>query len=229
MKKFYIIFLFAFSVITATAQEKKYSDHYYERVAQFESETPICSNDIVFLGNSLTEGGKWNDYFAGTESKLNKKGGAIRNRGIIGDTAEGIADRLDEITKGAPKKIFLLCGVNDISHNLTVDEVVKRIETLIVRIKSDSPRTKLYLQSILPFNESFKRYKNLDGKTWMVAEINVELERLAGMYKIKFLNIYPLFLEEGTVRLNPSITADGLHLNAQGYEIWKSAIGKYVK
>ena len=124
MKKFYIIFLFAFSVMTATAQEKKYSDHYYERVAQFESETPICSNDIVFLGNSLTEGGKWNDYFAGTESKLNKKGGAIRNRGIIGDTAEGIADRLDEITKGAPKKIFLLCGVNDISHNLTVDEVV---------------------------------------------------------------------------------------------------------
>ena len=168
MKKFYIIFLFAFSVMTATAQEKKYSDHYYERVAQFESETPICSNDIVFLGNSLTEGGKWNDYFAGTESKLNKKGGAIRNRGIIGDTAEGIADRLDDITKGAPKKIFLLCGVNDISHNLTVDEVVKRIETLIVRIKSDSPRTKLYLQSILPFNESFKRYKNLDGKTWMV-------------------------------------------------------------
>ena len=63
----------------------------------------------------------------------------------------------------------------------------------------------------------------------MVAELNVMLEQIADKYKVEFLNIYPLFLEEGTARLNPSITSDGLHLNAEGYEIWKSAIEKYVK
>lgn len=221
--------LLSMVVTAAVAQGKKYTDHYYERVAQFEAEAPICENDIVFLGNSLTEGGNWSEFFAATQSRLQKKGGAIRNRGIIGDTAEGIADRLDEITDGKPKKIFLLCGVNDISHDLTLDQIAGRIENLVSRIRSESPKTRLYLQSILPFNESFKRYKNLNGKTWMVAELNVMLERIAKEYKVEFLNIYPLFLEEGTARLNPSITADGLHLNAEGYEIWKNAIEKYVK
>lgn len=221
--------LLSMFVTAAAAQGKKYTDHYYERVSQFEAEAPICENDIVFLGNSLTEGGNWSEFFAATQSRLQKKGGAIRNRGIIGDTAEGIADRLDEITDGKPKKIFLLCGVNDISHDLTLDQIAGRIENLVSRIRSESPKTRLYLQSILPFNESFKRYKNLNGKTWMVAELNVMLERIAKEYKVEFLNIYPLFLEEGTARLNPSITADGLHLNAEGYEIWKNAIEKYVK
>ena len=221
--------LLSMVVTAAVAQGRKYTDHYYERVAQFEAEAPICENDIVFLGNSLTEGGNWSEFFAATQSRLQKKGGAIRNRGIIGDTAEGIADRLDEITGGKPKKIFLLCGVNDISHDLTLDQIAGRIENLVSRIRSESPKTRLYLQSILPFNESFKRYKNLNGKTWMVAELNVMLERIAKEYKVEFLNIYPLFLEEGTARLNPSITADGLHLNAEGYEIWKNAIEKYVK
>lgn len=221
--------LLSMFVTAAAAQGRKYTDHYYERVAQFEAEAPICENDIVFLGNSLTEGGNWSEFFAATQSRLQKKGGAIRNRGIIGDTAEGIADRLDEITGGKPKKIFLLCGVNDISHDLTLDQIAGRIENLVSRIRSESPKTRLYLQSILPFNESFKRYKNLNGKTWMVAELNVMLERIAKEYKVEFLNIYPLFLEEGTARLNPSITADGLHLNAEGYEIWKNAIEKYVK
>ena len=221
--------LLSMFVTAAAAQGRKYTDHYYERVAQFEAEAPICENDIVFLGNSLTEGGHWSEFFAATQARLQKKGGAIRNRGIIGDTADGIADRLDEITGGKPKKIFLLCGVNDISHDLTLDQIAGRIENLVSRIRSESPKTRLYLQSILPFNESFKRYKNLNGKTWMVAELNVMLERIAKEYKVEFLNIYLLFLEEGTARLNPSITADGLHLNAEGYEIWKNAIEKYVK
>ena len=229
MKRIFMGLLLSMFVTAAAAQGRKYTDHYYERVAQFEAEAPICENDIVFLGNSLTEGGNWSEFFAATQSRLQKKGGAIRNRGIIGDTAEGIADRLDEITGGKPKKIFLLCGVNDISHDLTLDQIAGRIENLVSRIRSESPKTRLYLQSILPFNESFKRYKNLNGKTWMVAELNVMLERIAKEYKVEFLNIYPLFLEEGTARLNPSITADGLHLNAEGYEIWKNAIEKYVK
>lgn len=229
MKRIFMGLLLSMFVTAAAAQGRKYTDHYYERVAQFEAEAPICENDIVFLGNSLTEGGHWSEFFAATQARLQKKGGAIRNRGIIGDTADGIADRLDEITGGKPKKIFLLCGVNDISHDLTLDQIAGRIENLVSRIRSESPKTRLYLQSILPFNESFKRYKNLNGKTWMVAELNVMLERIAKEYKVEFLNIYPLFLEEGTARLNPSITADGLHLNAEGYEIWKNAIEKYVK
>ncbi len=211
------------------AQEKKYSDHYYKRIAEFEKQSPIVENDIVFLGNSLTEGGQWSEYFPKTEAKLNKRGGAIRNRGIVGDTADGISDRLDMILPGQPKKIFLLTGANDVSHDLSVETIVSKIEGLVVRIKKESPKTKIYLQSMLPFNESFQRYKKLNGKTWMVAEINKGLASVAKTHGVTFINLYPLFLEEGTVNLNPNITADGLHLKKEGYEIWQNAIRKYVK
>ena len=79
------------------------------------------------------------------------------------------------------------------------------------------------------FNESFKRYKKLDGKTYMVALVNERLEQLAKKLKITYINIHPLFLEEGTESMNPQISPDGLHLKKEGYAIWSEAIRKYVK
>ncbi|MGG6496350.1 UNVERIFIED_CONTAM: esterase, partial [Bacteroidetes bacterium 56_B9] len=85
-----------------------YTDHYYKRFLQFMDEPAITSKDIVMLGNSLTEGG--GDWSA----RLGKKN--VRNRGIIGDEVMGIYDRLHQILPGHPAKLFLLIGVNDISH-----------------------------------------------------------------------------------------------------------------
>ncbi|MBR5857031.1 MAG: hypothetical protein IKY70_07145 [Bacteroidales bacterium] len=229
MKKVIILVMSILFASAMQAQNKKYSDHYYKRVAEFEQEAPITEKDIVLLGDSLTEGGDWSEYFSKTEAKLNKKGGAIRNRGIVGDTAEGIYDRLDEITSGKPYKLFFLCGANDVSHDLSADTIAARIERVLVRIIDESPKTKVYLQSMLPFNESFKRYKKLDGKTYMVALVNERLEDMAERLGIKFINLHPLFLEEGTESMNPAITADGLHLKSEGYAIWSEAIRKYVK
>ncbi len=72
-------------------------------------EPAITSKDIVMLGNSLTEGG--GDWFT-VSGKKN-----VRNRGIIGDEVMGIYDRLHQILPGHPAKLFLLIGVNDISHD----------------------------------------------------------------------------------------------------------------
>ncbi|MBR5908015.1 MAG: serine acetyltransferase [Bacteroidales bacterium] len=219
----------------ATAE---YTDHYYKRKAIFDKEAPINSNDIVFLGNSLTEGGKWSQYFADVNEKLAKKGGAIRNRGIVGDTFGGIDARLDQILPGQPKTIFFLTGANDVSHNLTADSIANGIINVVRRIKRESPKTKIYLQSLLPINESFKRYRLLTGKTAMFSEINAKLKEMAKEEKVTFIEIYPLFLTNGPEDLklpaseqvlNPNITRDGLHLTQEGYKIWTEAIRKYVK
>ena len=109
-----------------------------------------------------------------------------------------IYDRLHQILPGHPKKLFLLAGVNDISHDLTADSIVSMIRMTVERIQRESPDTKLYLQSLLPFDESFGRYKKLTGKTNMVPEINAQLEVLAKDHKITFINLFPLFTEKGT-------------------------------
>lgn len=226
------------NIMKAMGAVAKYTDHYYSRLDKFASEDPISSEDIVFVGNSLTEGGKWDTYYPSVNKTIARKKGAIRNRGIVGDTYSGIDNRLDEILKGTPAKIFLLTGVNDISHNLSSEEIANGILSLVERIKKESPKTKIYLQSLLPFNESFGRYKLLNGKGAMVSEINNLLEKGAKQLKVTYINLYPLFLTNGAKDLslpiekqvlNPSLTRDGLHINAEGYKIWSSAIEKYVK
>jgi lysophospholipase L1-like esterase len=120
----------------------------------------------------------------------------------------------------------LLIGVNDVSHDLSTDSIVYRIDQVLSRIQKESPETKVYLQSLLPIDESFNRYKRLTNKTYQIPEINARLEALAKEKKITFINLYPLFTEKGTNVLRKELTSDGLHLNDKGYQIWVDAIKK---
>jgi lysophospholipase L1-like esterase len=120
----------------------------------------------------------------------------------------------------------LLIGVNDVSHDLSTDSIVYRIDQTLTRIQKESPDTKVYLQSLLPIDESFNRYKRLANKTYQIPEINARLEALAKEKKITFINLYPLFTEKGTNVLRKELTNDGLHLNDKGYQIWVDAIKK---
>jgi CubicO group peptidase (beta-lactamase class C family)/lysophospholipase L1-like esterase len=199
--------------------ERVYFQHYYDRVELFKSEEPIGRKDLVFLGNSLTEGGKWAEL-------LRKK--HIRNRGISGDVAMGVYDRLNQILPGQPQKIFFLTGANDISHDLTVDSIVAAITHVVDRIQRESPKTKLYLQSLLPINESFGRYKKLTGKTDMIPAINARLAEVAKERDIPFINLYPLFIKPETNTLREELTGDGLHLNEEGYRIWAKELKAYL-
>ena len=197
-----------------------YTDHYYKRFLQFMNEPAIGNKDIVMLGNSLTEnGGDW-------AARLGNKN--VRNRGIIGDEVMGVYDRLHQILPGHPAKLFLLIGVNDVSHDLTTDTIVGMIRVTVERIRKESPDTKLYLQSLLPINESFGRYKRLAGKTNMIPEINKQLEELAKEKGLTYINLFPLFTEKGSNVLRAELTTDGLHLKEEGYKIWVKAIRKKI-
>ena len=191
--------------------EETYNAHWFKRYREFMYDAPIKADDIVMLGNSLTEGG-------GDWSELGWKN--VRNRGIVGDVIEGITRRLHQILPGHPRKIYLLSGANDISHDLSTDSIVTLMSQCIDRIRRESPDTQVYLQSLLPINESFHRYKRLEGKTAQVPEINARLELLAREKGIRYVDLFPLFVEKGTNSLRTDLTTDGLHLNREGYKIW---------
>ena len=110
--------------------------------------------------------------------------------------------------------------------NAVGSEIALRIDQTLTRIQKESPETKVYLQSLLPINESFNRYKRLTNKTYQIPEINARLEALAKEKKITFIDLFPLFVEKGTNVLRKELTNDGLHLNDKGYEIWVNAIKK---
>jgi len=215
MKKLLIIVLLAF-VNVGFAQQ--FSEHYYKRKALFEN-TPDTKNEIIFLGNSITEGGDWKALFPEKN---------VINRGISGDVTDGILFRLDEVTSSNPSKIFLLIGTNDMARGKSIEYVIENTEKIIVQIKRQSEETKIYLQSILPINpnvgEKFSGHKNNHQK---IIEANRLLRTLAKKYDLKFIDLHK-YMSNGEKHLKAKYTYDGLHLTEEGYEKWKNIIRKNV-
>ena len=222
MKYWGVLFLLSFLFMPfAISQENKLYDTeiYRNRLAEFKTAPLLQNQQVVFLGNSLIQGGKWGDYFPSKN---------VANRGIIGDNTDGILSRLSEITDAKPEKLFYIGGINDISQDKTSEEILTNIKTIIQRVKSESPNTKIYVHSLLPINNSFNRYKKLLGKEKQIKELNNKLKKLCKKEKITFINLYPLFLSSQQV-LDPVYTTDGLHLNEKGYSIWTAKIRKLVE
>lgn len=196
---------------------KKYTELYYQRASLFDM-LPVDSNSIVMLGNSLTHGCEWHELFGMPN---------VLNRGINGDIVQGIRERVEPIVKGHPKKIFLLSGVNDVSHNLTADSIVEALGSLISYIREQTPETKLYVESLLPINNSFKRYKNIFGKEQVIRDINAKLEGVVKSKGATWINVYPAFCDEES-NLRSDLTNDGLHLLGPGYMIWRDLLLPYI-
>ena len=215
--RIFVAILVALMSLTAMAQANQ--DPYYSRRATLFDELPIGKKDIVMLGNSLTDGCEFNEL-------LNNR--HIKNRGIVGDIVQGLIDRIDPIIKGQPRKLFIMSGVNDISHDVSADSIARAMERLIVMVKQGSPRTKIYLQSLLPFNNDVREWKLLKGRDHVVVEANRLLEQVARRQRVTWINLYPLFVDDQG-RLRADLTNDGLHLMGKGYLIWRDALRPHLK
>ncbi len=190
---------------------------YNQKVGLFKSYAN-SDKDIIFLGNSITDQVDWNELLQLPEA---------RNRGISGDITFGILERLDGVIEGHPAKVFILIGINDISRNIPDSVILSNYKKIIRRIKSGSPKTKIYFQTLLPTNNTFTQFKTHYNKEEHIAAVNEGMKQLAKKEQITLIDLHPHFLDaEG--RLEKKYTIDGLHLNASGYTVWTKILRPYL-
>lgn len=202
------------------AQEKyEYNEFYYQRSTLFEM-LPVDSDDIVFLGDSQTNGCEWHEMLGNPN---------VKNRGISSDVIQGFADRVQPIIAGRPAKLFILGGVNDISHDLTPDSIATAMRNLIVKVRRGTPATKVYLQSLLPIDNSFRRYKAMTGKESVIVETNKLLKKVAEETGATWIDLYSRMVDPATGNMRKGLTNDGLHLLGAGYAVWRDAVLPYVE
>ncbi|GGW26584.1 GDSL-type esterase/lipase family protein [Arenibacter certesii] len=217
MKRFYFFIGFILMVFSTEAQT--FSDHYYKRKAQFEA-APDTEDEIIFLGNSITEGGDWNALFP------NKN---VVNRGISGDVTAGILNRLSEVTSSQPKKIFLLIGTNDLARGKTESYVVDHVASIVQEIKRESKNTAIFLQSILPVNPTVgDKFLGHKENQELIVSVNSVLKDLSKRMNVKFIDLHKKF-RNAKGELKARYTHDGLHLNKYGYQKWKKVLRPYLK
>ena len=164
---------------------------------------------IVFLGDSITEWGAWQEWFPGT---------LVVNRGIGGDTTEGVLKRLDAAIDG-PAGVFLLVGTNDLALRVPVGDIMARHREIIEQIGIRAPRAWLTVQSVMPRQRKFRD---------RIQVLNENLERIAAEVGATYLDLWPL-LDDGTGQLKPRYTEDGLHLNGLAYREWAAKLAPIVE
>lgn len=204
-----IILIIFIAIVVGQAQ---YSTYYVQKKTLFE-QLPNTKNEIVFLGDSITDGCEWSEMFDNDR---------IRNRGISGDVTQGVLDRIEEVTESQPHKVFLMIGVNDLAEGRTSDYVVKTILDIVEAIQQQSPKTIVYVQSILPVNDHYGKFKGHTSKGDKILAVNrVLMGGVNGQYH--YLDLHSKFLDkEG--KLDNSFSNDGLHLTGEGYLRWADII-----
>lgn len=209
-----------FGQLELIAQKRNYDtlpnlpEHYTKRLADFKKQ-PIVKGKVIMLGNSITEGGNWKKLL---------KDSTVINRGISGDVTFGVINRLDEIVKRQPSKVFLLIGINDLSRKTPDEVILENLFSIVSKIRSGSPSTEVFVQSILPTNETFKNFiPNFKGKASSILTINTQLQRYANKMKFTYVDLYSKFLDANGL-MDAKYATDGLHLNELGYQHWVSIL-----
>ena len=191
----------------------KFGTYYDQRELLFEA-MPTSENDIIFLGNSITDGGEWAELFQNPNCK---------NRGISADITQGVLNRLETITKGQPAMVFLMIGTNDMNWGVSNDTIAMSIREIVQRIKQESPRTRIVVQSILPTNDCYGYFSGHTKRYADVPVINGMLKTMAEEEGVEYLDLFSHFANaEG--KLDPKYSNDGLHINGEGYELWKEIV-----
>jgi len=201
--------------ITSAKTVEGYSDYYLGKMSIFES-GETHSNKVVFLGDSLTDYCEWNEYFITN---------GILNRGISGDTTDGVLNRLKQVYNIQPSKVFIMVGINDLRRNVDIDTILNNISTILNELKENSPNTAIFVQSVLPMNSQLHQNS---VKSENVLELNSKLKKLTVDTDVSYIDLFSLMLNKEN-QLKPEFTFDGLHLNGNGYGQWVNEIKKLVE
>jgi acyl-CoA thioesterase-1 len=176
---------------------------------------------ILFFGDSLTAGyglSPEEAFPALIEKQLIKNGKNVKvvNAGLSGETSAGGLSRLDWILK-QPVEIFVLeLGANDGLRGLPLDQTRKNLQSIIDKVKSKYPQTKIVLAGMMVPPNLGNAYTNEFQKMFP------ELAKKNNATLIPFL----LNGVAGDDKLNQ---ADGIHPNVEGHKIVAATVTKIIE
>lgn len=189
-----------------------------ERHQQVSSLARAGNHDLVFIGDSITQGwegaGKpvWEEFYA------NRK---ALNLGFSGDRTEHVLWRLlnGELENVDPKVFVLLIGTNNTGHRK--DDPAKTasgIRAILDLLRDRKPNAKIVLLSVFP------RDASPDGPLRKINDgVNQLAAGLADGKMIHHLDINQTMLAaDGT--LPKEIMPDFLHPKLDGYRLWAIAL-----
>lgn len=189
---------------------------------------PLCEpvddiwfEDAVFIGDSRTDGMK---LYGGIKNAtyFSYKGlsvFSIDEKECITLDGEKVTV-LDAVSRGTYGKVFVMLGINEIGYK-DLDAFKQAYSDLVLTLKELQPEADIYLQLQPPANETVAKQK---GTYTHVTNERIQLfnsliAEVAEEQQTALLDIWDALADENGV-LPADITADGVHMVREGYQIW---------
>ena len=190
-------------------RSRQFREYYGAKLTLYEEENAENPNpDVVFLGDSLTDGCPLETYYPDYKTL---------NRGIGGDTTFDLEKRLQVSAYDAnPKVLVLLIGGNNLYT------MFENYETILQGIKQNIPETKVILVSLTAMGGKWAK------KNEIAALNNVRIELLAEEYGFYFVDVFTPLFDPETMQVKQGYTADGAHFTAEGYAVVSAEINKAI-
>lgn len=176
-------------------------------------------NRVVFIGDSITDSWKLNEYFPGKP---------YINRGISGQTTPQMLIRFrPDVIALKPKVVVIFAGTNDIAGNtgpMSVETIQDNLRSMAELARAGGIR--VVMASILPIsdynknNEGVPIIRSVIRPPEKIIAINQWIKKYAEENKLVYLDYFSAFVD-GKGFLKEELARDGLHPNQKGYEIMK--------
>lgn len=205
-----ILSLFLITIIfpfTVSGQDPHRFDN---DIQKFSSLPTPESGSVVFTGSSSIR--FWDDLKTDCH-------GEVINTGFGGSHMSDLLFFLDEtILRFRPSEIFIYEGDNDISAEKSPDEILETTKQVVDRILENNVDVKINLISPKP-----------SPARWQFKDQYLAFNALLKSYceshdQLAYIDVwYPMLNDQG--RPKPEIfISDSLHMNRQGYLLWKEVI-----
>ncbi|HEX4138691.1 MAG TPA: GDSL-type esterase/lipase family protein [Bryobacteraceae bacterium] len=198
------------------AEQKRDSDpNSLKRYAEADSKVqpPGKLPRVVFLGDSIMDAWRLNEYFIGRD---------FINRGIAGQTTLQMLARFrQDVVSVNPKAVVILGGTNDIAAGVSANQIEDNLTTIGDLAKAHGIRA--VFASILPVSNY---HKDADPRSDMTAyrpvaviqSINAWLKNYCQSQGLVYMDYYSSMVDSAG-QLQADLSDDGLNPNSKGYRV----------
>ena len=168
---------------------------------------------VVFLGDSITDGWRLNEYFGDRD---------FVNRGISGQiTGEMLGRMKADVIDLKPEAMIVLAGTNDIARGVPVAAIQNNL-TMIADLAAFH-KIKPMFASVLPVSDHHKGVNPANERSKQrppatILELNIWLKSFCARRNFTYVDYFPALADQAGM-LAAELADDGLHPNAKGYRL----------
>jgi lysophospholipase L1-like esterase len=177
---------------------------------------------VVFLGDSITDSWRLNEYFTGRD---------FINRGIAGQTTLQMLARFrQDVLAINPKVVVVLGGINDIAAGISEKQIEDNMATMGDLAKAHG--IKVVFASVLPVNDY---HKDVDPHYEMtknrpaaaIQAINKWLQTYCTTAGFGWMDYYSVMVDSAG-QMQADLSDDGLNPNGKGYRVMSPVVTQTI-